>query len=437
MFTYCLVTKGRREYLPSILNSLEDALKSSDVQVIVMDNGCPEDVSETLSDWCATIGDRKHYVRFDVNDPSAPRVWNMLSNFEVEWISFPGDDDVIHHEFLEDARTLIKQNKGLTAIASSMRIIDSNGNPTGQVREPLEYFGDRVEYLASSLHEPPFLFPSLFIDFSKITIPLPNSRYVFDWWLSLNLIALGSIVSTSKISIDYRVHEDQESVLAPKRRKYLEAQVILSRFIQDEIFQNFLSQLSEVDKFKFWKLLDARGPIYGDIEYGRALMLSLTILIADSMSEATDSANLLGMFAAANGAFLRSGESNAFLSSKYSDVSTPGSNFRLTTVDGTCAELTQLTIKMNFVGNESSSFSIGCQHSASSAQYRVDCDLLQRSPEGLLDSLIVQITETLESSGVLDFKITPVERRILSLLRSLKKFFPVHFISILRKGISK
>ena len=437
MFTYCLLTKGRREYLPSILKSLESALQSSDVQVIVMDNGCPKDVSKMLSDWCGTAGERKHYVRFDINDPSAPRVWNMLRNFEVRWVSFPGDDDVIHPEFLQDARSLIGQTKELTAIASSMRIIDSDGNPTGQVREPLEYFGDRIQYLASSFHEPPFLFPGLFINFNKITMPLPNSRYIFDWWLSLNLISLGSIASTSKISIDYRVHGDQESALAPNRRKYIEAQVILSRFIQGEVFQELLSELSDTDKFEFWKLLAARGPIYGDAECGRALMLSLSILIADSMNDSTSSANLLGMFAAANGAFLRLGESNSFLSSTYSNIAMPGSNFRLMAADGTCSELTQLTVAMNCVDNESRCFTVGCQHSKRSAQFKVDCDLLEKSPEGLLDLLIVQITKKLEMSGALDFKITPVERRILSLLRSLKMFFPTHFISILRKRISK
>jgi hypothetical protein len=199
-----------------------------------------------------------------------------------------------------------------------MRIIDSKGNSTGQVREPLEYLGDRIQYLASSFHEPPFLFPGLFVNFRKIVMPLPYSRYIFDWWLSLNLISLGEISSTSKISIDYRVHGDQESALAPTRRKYFEAQIILSRFIQDEVFQNFFSQLSEVDKLKFWKALAARGPIYGDIEYGRALMLPLTIMIADSMSDSTDSANLLGMFAAESGTFLRSGESNTLLSYRFS-----------------------------------------------------------------------------------------------------------------------
>jgi hypothetical protein len=422
--------------LPSVLGSLETALQSPDVQVIVVDNGCPEDISKSLSDWCAPVGERKHYVRFDINDPSAPRVFNMLRNFEVEWITFPGDDDLIHHEFLEDARTLIGRNKDLTAIASSMRIIDSKGNSTGQVREPLEYLGDRIQYLASSFHEPPFLFPGLFINFSKITAPLPSSRYIFDWWLSLNLIALGSIASTSRISIDYRVHGAQESALAPSRRKYFEAQVILSRFIRSEVFQDFLSQLSDADKFRFWKSLADRRPIYGDSEFGESLMFSLSVMIADSMCESDNSANLLGTFAATNGVFLRSGESKAFLSDKYSEPPTPVSNFRITTVEGTCADLVQLTDTIHVIDDPSTNFNVGCQHSTSSAEYKVDCHLLRVSPESTLDLLIVKVTQELEMSGVLSFKITPIERRLLRLLRSLKSVFPSHFIARLRKGVS-
>lgn len=435
MFTYCLVTKGRPDYLLNILDSLDTALRSPDVQVIVVDNGCPDDISEVLAKWCNPQGGKKHYLRFDTNDPSAPRVWSALKDFEIDWLTFPGDDDVVHPEFLEHARTLIRSQKDLTAIASSMRIINSDGIPTGLTRMPLEFLGDRVTYLASSFHEPPFLFPGLFVNFSKVAFPLPNSRYVFDWWLALNLISLGPVLSTSEVSIDYRVHADQESFLAPNRRKYFEAQVIFTRFIQGKDFQEFLIQLSDSEKFRFWKSLADRGPIYGDVEHGKALMLALTVMIADSMTDSTSSANLLGMFAGANGAFLRSGESKALLSSKYLDSTFLGSNFRLTTIDGTCSELVSFADSMEVVDDEAIHFTFGCQHSASTGQFKADCKLFQTSPESAIDLLVVQITEKLEMSGTFDFKITPAERRILELLRSLKLFLPSNFAIKVKRGL--
>lgn len=435
MFTYCLVTKGRRDYLLNILDSLDTALLSPDVQVIVVDNGCPDDISEVLTKWCNLKGGKKHYLRFDTNDPSAPRVWSALKDFDIDWLTFPGDDDVVHPEFLEHARTLIRKQKGLTAIASSMRIINSDGIPTGLTRMPLEFLGDRVTYLASSLHEPPFLFPGLFVNFSKVPFPLPNSRYVFDWWLALNLISLGPVLSTSEVSIDYRVHADQESFLAPNRRKYFEAQVIFTRFIQGKHFQEFLLQLSDSEKFKLWKSLADRGPIYGDVEHGSALMFVLTVMIADSMTDSTSSANLLGMFAAANGAFLRSGESKALLSSKYFDSAFLGSNFRLSTIDGTCSELVHFADTMNVVDDEAMQFTFGCQHSATSGEFKADCKLFQTSPESAIDLLVVQITEKLEIDGLFDFKITPAERKILELLRSLKLFLPSNLATKVKRGL--
>ncbi len=436
MFTYCLVTKGRREYLPSILESLDTALKDMDVQVIIVDNGCPADVSQILSGWCATGSDRKHYVRFDINDTSAPRVWSKLRDFDVHWLNFPGDDDLIHPEFLEDARNLVREKKNLTAIASSMRIIDSIGKPTGQVRQPVEHLNDHVKYLALSFHEPPFLFPGLFINFKKITSPLPNSRYIFDWWLSLNLISLGDVATTSKVSIDYRVHGDQESALAPNRRKYFEAQVILSRFIQGETFRNFISELSDDEKLRFWELLSGSGPIYGDREYGRALMFSISLLIADSMADSTNSSKLLGRLAALNGTFLRAGEANTLLPSIFSTELLSESNFQLIIAKGSCTQLALLVESTQVKVDQRLSFVVGCRHSPVKAEFLLDCDLIEDSPQLSLDVLIVQITERLEMEGLLEFKITPIERRILSLVRSLKRLIPSRLISTLRKGIN-
>ena len=435
MFTYCLVTKGRREYLPIVLHSLDTALRDSDVQVIVVDNGCPEDISQLLSEWCTSGDERKYYVRFEVNDTSPQRVWNLLRDFDVWWLNFPGDDDVIHPEFLEDARRLIDERANLNAIASSMRIIDAEGKPTGQIRKPLEYHNDRVQYMASSFHEPPFLFPALFINFRKTNVVVPHSRYIFDWWLSLFLISIGQIATTSKVSIDYRVHVDQESALAPNRRKFFEAQVVFSRFIQSDEFKNFLAELSDLDKLRFWKLIADRGPIYGDLEFGKPLMLPCSLSISDSMAEGSISLRLLGMFAAANGTFLGPGGANAFLLDKYSGVPTSGGNFRLMVAEGSCTQVSQLLDSTRMVDGELMDFIVGCRHASGKMQFIADCDLVSVFPQNVLDLLIVQMTNRLELDGVFDYKISPIERRIVSLLRSLKDLLPSKALSAIRKGI--
>ena len=71
MFTFCLVTKGRRDYLPSTLESLRVALGFDDVNIVIIDNGCPSDISHSLKQWCIQFDNRAKYVRFDVNETAA------------------------------------------------------------------------------------------------------------------------------------------------------------------------------------------------------------------------------------------------------------------------------------------------------------------------------------------------------------------------------
>ena len=441
MFTYCLVTKGRRDYLPSTLNALKVALQQSDVQVIVVDNGCPEDVSMILSDWCSAAGNKAHYVRFDVNDTSAPRVWNMLRTFDIDWITFPGDDDIIRPEFLQSARERISHSPDANLIASSMRIIDSNGTPTGRERRPSEFHGDRAQYLANALYEPPFLFPGIFIKFNSVTMPLPQSRYIFDWWLSLNLIALGPIVTTEEISIDYRVHSDQESALAPNRRKYFEAQIVISRFLESDIFGNYLLEMTDNQKFEFLGLILKKTPIYGDLEFGKTLQNSLSLKVIDSMEDPERSSDFMGMFAALRGVLLREGEIRTLLATTHSGTQISKANFRFSLTDRTCEFLIQYLSAKQFEKNPLPTFLVGCPHSSGSGHYLIDCEEFRLNPVATVDSLIVRITESLEFDGYYEFKLSPIERVLIARIRTVKNLVPSILINriknLLKGGKSK
>jgi hypothetical protein len=440
MFTYCLVTKGRRDYLPSTLNALKVALQQSDVQVIVVDNGCPEDVSSILSDWCSAAGNKAHYVRFDINDSSAPRIWNMLRNFDIDWITFPGDDDIIRPEFLQFARERISLTADANVIASSMCIIDSNGTPTGLKRRPSEFHGDRAQYLANALHEPPFLFPGMFIKFSSVTMPLPQSRYIFDWSLSLNLIALGPVVTTEEVSINYRVHSDQESALAPNRRKYFEAQIVISRFLESNVFENYLHEMTDDQKFEFLLLISKEIPIYGDLEFGRTVQNILSLKVIDSMEDPDRSSDAMGIFAALNGVLLREGEIRTMLATTYSGIQNSKANFCLSVADGTCEILVQHLSASQFEINPLPSSVVYCSHSNGSGHYLVDCEAFRLNPAASVDSLIVRITETLEMTGDYEFKLSPFERTLVNRLRSIKSLVPATLIrrikNILKGGNS-
>ncbi len=434
-FTYCLVTKGREEFLPLSLEPLKAVLLNADVEVIIVDNGCSVEVSEMLRGWC--VETQAKYLRFDLNSPAAPRIWAALKSFDIDWITFPGDDDVINPEFLISARDIISNDNQLTALAGSMRIIDSVGNRTGQVRNPLNLAGDKVENLARSLHQPPFLFPALFIKFDAITMPLPNSRYIFDWWLSLNLICVGNTSTTKDIAIDYRIHKSQESTIAPSRRKYFEAQVVLWRFIDGHEFEAFLSHLSDNEKRRFWNEIYLSGPIYGDPEFGAALRLKLIVKLVDSMKDHTLAGLLLGEHAASVGTFLRSGEIGAWLNVSDSLVSIHAPNFDLAVAVGSCESIFRFAGTPHKPNSNGPSFLIGCIHSKVACDYLVDCAHCDESPEETLELLIVEITDSLEKNGSLDFKISNTERKLIDGLRRFKTRIPRGLIQGFRNSIER
>ena len=431
--TYCLITKGRPEFLDKCLDSLEVVVREKDVRVIIFDNGCPQNASKRLFEWCERLGNRAHHIRLEINTTDAQRFWTHLKEFDIDWITFPGDDDIVQPDFIQVVRDLTKANPQLNTIASSMNLIDSAGASMSRIRYPSKYSGDNIQYLASSLHEPPFLFPALFFRFNPSLMPLPKTRYVFDWWLSLNLIQEGSIMTTSEISINYRVHEDQESALAPSRRKIMEAYLVLTRFMQTDAFRSYVVSLSDESKLKFWKAISTETPIYGDTEFGMAMFYNVSLFLADSMETPDSALEILGSLAATKGTYLRAGELASFVAPNFDSPESTQPNFSISIARGSCPQITALSKS----GKEGSfgfpTFKVGCRHSSSRSSFVADCDLIVSSPGQVLDTLIVQITQRMENRGVLDFKITPIERSLLRIFRVLKSKLPKTLFRIIRK----
>jgi len=437
MFTYCLVTRGRVDYLPQTLNSLGDALVNPDVQVVIIDNGCERNVSELLTAWCNSFNARTNYIRFSVNETSAGRVWEALRDCEIDWICFPGDDDIVNPEFLTAAQTAISQNPNLVAIAASMQIIDSAGNATGEVRRPAMWEGNYSQYLVGAIHEPPFMFPSLFFKFNSIQDAVPPSRFILDWWISLNLICRGDIATATTPSLFYRVHPGQESSLAPNRRKYFEAQIVIGRFVDSELFVNFLEKISGEDLLAFWVSLYAQQPIYGDVEFGRPLLTKIGLKASDIAADINTTNQILADLAAMNGVLLRSGEVKAFRHASLDSAHPSLGNFQLVMARESCAQLHKLLGVESQKTSSTLVFCVGCKHSTSEYQFFVACDAPNVNPSDALDILISQITQNLEISGVLEFKITPNERNLVRSLRSIKKLIPYKLISFSKNRIGR
>jgi glycosyltransferase involved in cell wall biosynthesis len=438
MFTFCLVTKGRRDYLGETLDSLKAALGESDVNIIIIDNGCSPDISDSLKQWCAQFDDRAKYIRFEINETAwGARVWDTLQNMNVDWISFPGDDDVVRPEFIGSLRLEIEKNPNLVAAAASMRVIDSKGRKSGEIRHPAQFDGGIPNYLAGALSEPPFLFPSLFFKFSVVKGGIPGSRYVFDWWLSLNLIISGVVMTTREIAIDYRVHESQESALAPKRRKYFEAQLVFSRFISSPTFDGFISGLTSKEIALFWLGLVRSKPIYQDQEFGNYLLVQLGGKLAESVSDNEIADQILGELAGMNGVLLRTGEIRGFTRRTSDSSSHSSQNFELIPSDSACPSLTSLIMESSQNSKVETSFFVGCEHSKNRYDFLIDCKVTTEERANWLDKFIVQITEELESSGRLSFTITPIERMFITRVRQMRNRIPISLLDLLKRLVMR
>ena len=433
MFTFCLVTKGRRDYLPSTLESLRVALGFDDVNIVIIDNGCPSDISDSLKQWCIQFDDRAKYVRFDVNETAATRAWDTLRTMDIDWISFPGDDDVVRPEFLESLRSSIKDNPTLVATAASMQVIDSAGRHSGEIRRPVEFDGSVTSYLAGALSEPPFLFPALFFKFAVVKGEVPGSRYVFDWWLALNLIISGAIMTTKEVAIDYRVHDGQESALAPKRRKYFEAQIVFSRFIDSSILDGFLLGNSSNENLLFWSGLKKNKPIYQDQEFGNYILARLGEKLAGCTSDKLIANQILGDLASMNGVLLRRGEIRS-LSPRTSDTTTVSfANFKLTSADNDCLNLNALILDSSANYEHGAKLVVGCEHSQCHYDFLTDCRVMSDDSAIWLDRLIVKITEEMELGGDLSFTLTPRERRLITITRNMKNRLPNALLNQLKR----
>lgn len=218
--TICLLTKGREIYLNKTLSSFEKLFKFSFINFLIYDNGSNSNCELILRKWSNINSSRVKYIRVEQNDSRFSISWKIIKNSVDDWIIFPGDDDEFNWEIIEEWEEAIKTNPDIVAFAASADVINEKSERTGTLLKPnISQSYDKVFRVAKAIHYPPFHWPSLFFKASKISFRIPDSRFVCDWWIGINLLMSGEVVTTNSPAIKYRRHSEQESFLAPLRRK--------------------------------------------------------------------------------------------------------------------------------------------------------------------------------------------------------------------------
>lgn len=424
--TICLVTKGREKYVSQVLSSFEPMLLDPDVRVLLIDNGAELSINQTLAAWQSKNPQSVDLVRFDINDSRPSSFWPVILDANIDWIVLPGDDDQFRPGILAEWKAALNEDPDLVAFAPSAAVIDEHDSLTGELLFPTAGMsGTKVEQVAAALHEPPFVWSNLFFRVSKINPQIPASRYVFDWWVGLNLVIAGNIKTSHFIGLDYRVHSEQEGNLAPHRRKFFEGTLWLGDFVQSEAFVSWVTNLNDEERILLWRQIIKKKPIYGDLFFARPLIFSIARLLMGTAKQSAVASEIASELASLNGIFLRDGESKNLIAGRDSILDENRGNIRIRLTPGTCAEIEKASELLN--GQDSAElFEISCKHSKSkSGTVIVDCDSLSVGRQAInADFIVNAITKFCEERNDFEMALSSGERTTLLMLRSLKKKLP-------------
>lgn len=433
--TICLITKGRKEYLEALLSSLEATFQYDWVKVLVILNGADQNVCSRIIEWAEAR--KQVIVKFkEENDVRPSILWPLIREHTDGWCIFLSDDDLFNFEILPFWQETVSCNKNLVAVSTFAKVINSKGLETGETkRSTLSGDLSNIESIALSLNQPPFSWPTLFFDISKLPAEIPNSRYAFDWWVGIQLIIKGKIMHLNEYSIYYRSHPLQESNLSSHKRKNFDTFVWFESILDSDNFKVWLGGLSNQEVKIFWKLCLEFPPIYGDSIYSALVLNKLRVLISKMVSTA-DEAKILGDFALANGVLLKDMEVGTLLPKSMNHLETL-SNIRIHFVEGSCGNAKEIESKFSSIDSEV--YLVACNHYRNNLAEvtQVDCKILTGKPTAVIaDLILIAVTERLERIGKLSFTLTPKEKILMLRIRKTRSYLPNPILNLVRKRLS-
>jgi len=436
-FTVVLVTQpSRTGYLQESLVQLDRALSiNKKMDLLVIFNGESETSQSLLGQLSISHKDRVRFSVVNRNSPLPNPIFSIIRNEGLAWIHMPGDDDLVIPESYSIFEKTLAEHPESVAVAFTALTIDDVGSRSEKILKPLN-FGEisKEKALANAIHKPPFVWPSLIFDSRVLPQSLFASRFVFDWWVGMNLLLAGEIHMVNTPLVQYRIHSQQESARVLETRKRFEAEMMLQTVLFQETAWRLLHQ--EIDQEIFLSELDKKPPVYGDPGFGASIALLLSNSLKQKNPRSPRFSNeYLGDFAARHGVLMNLRE---FSRISLVDTKSPESfNFRLDAKEGTCVPVRRVLMDLLLpsgpvVGQ------VGCAHSDRKDQQEglhleVDCFMTNPEFSGIsLKEVVFRQIESQVDMFHTTYNYNPFwEVRVLRILRKFLHLFRrarLHFL---------
>jgi hypothetical protein len=425
LLTIVLVTQpSRSHYFALCVESITEALESfGEIDLLVIFNGRNTQSEAIVENLASRFLDRISSHVFQENSPMPARIWEIVRSRNPQWVHFPGDDDLVTPEhykhFIGDA-----QRHRYGAYAFEAEGIDSLGHKTGRQLKPfLRSSAGSLENLVGALHQPPFVWPALIFDVSQVPFEVLESRLVFDWWVSLQIIRSKPFKVIKEPLIMYREHETQESKLVSNRRKRFEAMLMIERLMDDGLLQP--SRLTDEEAIVMERTLTKKPPIYGDDNFSAFILLKILRVFKNLVPPDGSGPELPFMrWARAQGVLISNVELLPLMNFGETSRLRPTFNFSLEIHRSCCPTVRRLFDEV-FLNDDVSLGFIVCNHSdtrrVKGPFVPINCNDLtiednMTSQMELISSWINQFsTRSLESSD-----LSPTERSLVQFFRLCK-----------------
>lgn len=275
--TIVVVTKGRVHYLAELLASLEQQL-AADTPTLIIDNGSTDGTYDFARSWMAQQTTPVAVKRREINSSDLSGWLDTVDEaFDTDWVTFPGDDDIILSGHFADIGRVMKDQPDATCIAAGKQDMAEDGTLLGTRLIPVpESIASKHATVGRMIARPVFAWPALAFRRSALHAEIPSYRFTLDWWVQLNALLAGTAAATGRATVGYRLHHDQEGRMWSNRRKFAEASWMLQHVLSGPEFRQFIADSTPADVEVLLRALrEEGGPVYADPVFGLPPLMTL------------------------------------------------------------------------------------------------------------------------------------------------------------------